>query len=449
MTSSESCMRTVDSLPAVCRPLTIMTIGGLLALSCFAAGFVFHTYAIKMPYWGWEASRQLGTLFLAVECWLIIRAVRLGFDPVRFFRRLPKSSRQMLVVWLATYSISSIVFAPTHSPYGFMPLLYNLSLLTPLLFAAALSETLTKFDETDLRRLALAIGVAAAAFSVFIAIKFLGRPWLDDGTSDANVWQFAIPGFYSVRLFGAYAGALLAFVLTVLLQQAKTRQVHFAFYISVSVLAGLTLWSGTRNAIVALGIVMPVIVAVFRLVPERGIALNLILSFVVAVIGAWLWLPNDPVFWLIEIGDFDSAEAVTAGRLALWKATWAAYLDHPLFGAAPFANMWALPPDVPVHLQPHNFLLQFLISWGLLAAVAAVSLLAWATICAHRIAWRIPVVVPFLAMLDVLLVMSCFDGILHFARLQMLVMTCYGAIFAMNRHSLEKSTGLEAPQPPV
>jgi exopolysaccharide production protein ExoQ len=89
--------------------------------------------------------------------------------------------------------------------------------------------------------------------------------------------------------------------------------------------------------------------------------------------------------------------------------------------------------DPPRHVQPHNILLQFLMSWGGPATALALTMMAIVTLKAHIIATQHRIVLPFLMMLDCLLVMSLLDGMTHFAQHLMLIMIGYGAIFGYQR----------------
>jgi exopolysaccharide production protein ExoQ len=157
-------------------------------------------------------------------------------------------------------------------------------------------------------------------------------------------------------------------------------------------------------------------------------------SVITAYLLATALIPyGDGAFMLIAPNDEATAEAVSGGRLSYWSAVWDAYRSVPFFGAGPFASFWMLEPPQPVHVQPHNIILQFLISWGIFATVAALLTLGFVTWKAHVIVYAERNGLPFLAMLDCLLAMSLVDGMTHFAQHFMLIMLCFGIIFSLTK----------------
>ena len=110
-----------------------------------------------------------------------------------------------------------------------------------------------------------------------------------------------------------------------------------------------------------------------------------------------------------------------------------AIAEYPLLGAGSAASSWALPSTSQQHVQPHNVVLQFLLSWGIFGTAAALFLIARATHKAYIIARSAPLAIPFMAMVCCLLVNALFDGAFYFARHVMLMMIGFGVIFAIGR----------------
>lgn len=92
-----------------------------------------------------------------------------------------------------------------------------------------------------------------------------------------------------------------------------------------------------------------------------------------------------------------------------------------------------MPPYGANHVQPHNAIVQFLLSWGLIPSIPLLALIGWATWRVHRIARAVPRIVPLVMMLDCLLVMRMVDGMLYFAGFVMLIVTLYALCFAAGR----------------
>ena len=267
------------------------------------------------------------------------------------------------------------------------------------------------------------------------AYAFVNHPPLANMPNNEIVWQFIIPGFISVRLFGAFCGAIFSFLVVQKLLDEEAKRDRIRPYIWLTLCAAMVIWSGTRNAVLGAIIALLVMMMFYRLRPSGSKSVAaLTLSLAIAFWLAISLIPfNDPAFMLIAPQDVASAENFSGGRASYWTAIWTAYGSVPLFGAGPFASFWILPEGAATHVQPHNIVLQFLLSWGLFATFAALATLAVATWRAHVIAFTHRKILPFLAMLDCLLVMSMFDGTFHFAQPLMLIMMSFGIIFSATK----------------
>jgi exopolysaccharide production protein ExoQ len=200
--------------------------------------------------------------------------------------------------------------------------------------------------------------------------------------------------------------------------------VHFLFFVS----AAMTIWSGTRAAILAIAVAAVIVVAMNRKMPKFHTLAVMAMLTGAALTAAWLLLPyDDPTFLLINLDDFKGGDAVTGGRLALWTATYHKWLESPLLGWGSGSTFWEVFVGW-THTQPHNFVLQCLVSWGLVGAAGALWLLGRAIVAAHRKAMRYPELRPLLAILDALLIQSMLEGMLHYPRFIMLIMILLAVI---------------------
>ncbi|MFL0415905.1 hypothetical protein, partial [Sphingomonas sp. 179-A 2A2 NHS] len=82
------------------------------------------------------------------------------------------------------------------------------------------------------------------------------------------------------------------------------------------------------------------------------------------------------------------------------------------------------------HTQPHNTLLLFLISWGIIGTAGASWLLGRAIFAMHRTSMNDPELLPIAGALYALLCMSLFAGMFHYPRFVMVIMICFGLLFA-------------------
>jgi|GEM_PF-3154866 len=417
--------------------LTLDNLACLLVLVPLLAGLLYHTYEISVASAYLETTRQLGLVFILCETAVIILALRGGYRPVDDILALSPFLRMTLLFFLATFWISSVLMVPGEPPTGPLQFAYDLTIIIHLLFAGAIAHAIGTIDRAALRRFATWMGFGALAFAVFTAIQFIARP-LPEPLPERFVWQYAIPGYISVRLFGAYYGALLLFYAAFILGEEKRGEARPVQYVWMTLMAAMTIWSGTRAAILALVLILPALALGYRIWPTREVILKFVACLGGAATIAWFLIPpGDPQFWLFLLKDFGSVNQISSGRPEIWAAMGRAFLENPLFGTGPFSSGWLLAREgMFPQLQPHNAIMQFLVHWGLLGTVPVLILLFAATRTVHRIAFGNPDVVPFVAMLDALLVMSLFDGMLHFARHLMLVMVCLGVVFASGRAKL-------------
>lgn len=421
-------------LPTISLPALAGLISALLILN----GLIFRTYTITMPSAPMEVARQLGITSVLAELAVILYAMRRGLNFTEIWKAIPRYLRYGLLFFFSWFWIGSVF-------YSQMPqfaVVQNIIFVVHLLFAVAIYHSVSHVDTSGMQKLATLLAIGMVIFCGMIALAFINHPPLENMPNNEIVWQFIIPGFISVRLFGAFCGAIFCYLLVQLLLGEEKQDRQYLPYIWLTVCAAMTIWSGTRNAVLGIVIVMTLMTFVYKVRPAG--LMSVILLVISLVTASWLaitFIPyNDEMFKLISNGDSISAESISGTRASYWTALWEEYKTIPLFGAGPFASFWILPPGEQIHVQPHNIMLQFLLSWGLPATVVAIALLGYTTWKAHLIAWEHRAILPFLAMLDCLLAMSFFDGMFHFAQPLMLIMISFGVIFSINKtHEVSRS----------
>jgi O-antigen ligase len=245
-------------------------------------------------------------------------------------------------------------------------------------------------------------------------------------------WASAVPGFISVRHFGSWTAAITAAFMAMLLYAGDDRRMgwwRFLYFLS----AAMTIWSGTRAAVFALILTAIILVLINRKLPTfRAIGVLSILTLAAVAATLPLLPAGDPAFQLFRINGYgadhvDNLNQVASGRMVLWAATWDRWLDSPLFGWGTGSVFWEVYVDWS-HTQPHNVVLQFLISWGLVGAAGAFWLLGRAVVTVQRTALRRPHLHPPMAMLYTMLLMSTLEGMLHYPRFIMLIMILFAII---------------------
>lgn len=420
----------VDSAPNASEATSLAFIGALVSGLLILSGLVFRTYMISMSSSGMEVVRQLGLPFMFAELAMIGWAVSRGFVLELFWAQTPRAIKWLSVLFLATFWIGSVFY----SEVRFLAVLHNIFLLIHIVFAYALVWTVGAFRYDDLMRMAKALVIGLALFCLMTGYALIFHPPFDTMPNNEIIWQFAIPGFISLRLFGAFCGAIFCFLLGVLFLADEKKTLNRWPILWIALSAGMMIWSATRAAVVGSIAALFMVMVFHRVRPGWRTWLWIIAALVCATAVASALVPyDDPNFQFFNVEDGQSADAASGGRLSYWAAVWQAYLQVPYFGAGPFATQLLTENGQPTHVQPHNILLQFLITWGLFATIFALALLAWATLKAHLVALRYRIVLPFLMMLDCLLVMSLFDGMTHFAQQLMLIMIGFGAIFGYER----------------
>ena len=403
-----------------------------LTIPMFVSGFVFKTYDIAMASLPAEILRQLNAPFVVAELLVIGTAVRRGFRAQAAMAALDRPARLALLFFLSTFWIGG-VFVSTAAPFA---TLFNLTYAVHALFLGAvahLGQGVTREQAAAFLRV-LVIGLLA--FAAFIAVRFLNPP---AGRPIGTIsWQFAVPGFISVRLFGAMVAPWAAIAIYLAVKRGDEPLYRRWIYLACIITSAMVVWSGTRAAVLGLIVAGGVALILDKPRLRARTVLPTTAAVVMGLILAYGLLPyNDTDFWLIVPTDFaGDADQLASGRLQLWLATWDAFLTVPLFGAGPGATAWILPGSVVPHIQPHNFVLEFLLNWGFLAALAACYLLAITVIAAHRAARRATDAVPFVLAADCLLTMAFVDGIFHFAQHLMMWAACMGFAFAQ-AHKVE------------
>jgi exopolysaccharide production protein ExoQ len=426
-------------LPLAKGLISPFIIGHVIGALLLVAAAAYPTYFIRMISDSAEFSRQIGLIFLVTQLAVLLFSMHRGFSIHAEWQHLTKTTQIAFALWMATFWISSVT-ATNNVSYA---LIYSFIWLIQPIFALALRYSAKTIGRGDVRTMALAIAFWMPIFCIITAYRFIYHP--PEWTVPGGIinWQFAVPGFISLRLFGAFCGAILTLLVATVLVDETDREVKAIDYAAITLLGGMTIWSGTRAAVVGFGAAM-VILLLMRVHIKLKKAALLVFCALIALAGATLLIPyHSTDFMLYTFGDLQSVARATGGRDEIWSDAVDAILRAPLFGYGAGASAWVLPAGTFPHLQPHNAILEFLLCWGLVGTLPALWLLAKATMGAHVIAKQSRHVIPLLAMLDSLLVMSMFDGVFHFTQLMMLVMICYALIFTAAK------TGASQPLPTV
>ncbi|WP_028964942.1 O-antigen ligase family protein [Sphingomonas phyllosphaerae] len=389
-----------------------------------AAAMLYATYDIAMRSPTLEQMRQLGHLWLLGELALILHAVQCGFTMRAAWTALPRWARIALTLFLSTFWISS-AFVSEHPDFS---LGLTIGWAMQLLFAAALAYLAGMVPPARLAGVWHGFALGLAALAVAIAVHFTWLPAALRGWEHDINWGNAIPGFISVRLFGAWCGAVLALLTGVAWLSGGDARRRRALYLAMTLAFGMMFWSGTRAALLGWLCVLPVAGAMAGRPRSRAMLTTLPLYLLAGAALAILLQPyGHPAFTLFDAFNPEmnrSADSFSSGRLSLWLAALDTARHHPLLGTGAGSCWWAIHAVGQHHVQPHNAVVQFLLNWGIIPTLPALALLVGGTWNAHRRARAERALLPFVLMLDCLLVMSLLDGMLHFAQFVMLIVAC-------------------------
>jgi O-antigen ligase len=241
-----------------------------------------------------------------------------------------------------------------------------------------------------------------------------------------------------VRHFGSWSGAITAIFAAIILQRRD--ETAFTWHDRLFLLSmTMTIWSGTRAAILAIGVACAIQVVSTRSIPKIAVIGRLSILTGMAACIAFPLIPfGDSNFYLFSISDgYQSAGEISSGRTDMWLATYHKWLEAPWFGWGSGSTFWEVRALGWTHTQPHNFLLQFLVSWGVVGTTGAIWLLGRTLFAAHRSTSAQPALYPLLIGADALLVMACLEGMLHYPRFIMLLMLLFAAIFKLAHENAE------------
>jgi O-antigen ligase len=401
---------------------------GLGVVMPVLAALLYPTYIHRVdPGWA-EWTRLLEMPFVVAELVAIQVAVRRGYRDAALWQELPRDARLAFGLLAIGLTVSSVF--RSHHPFD--SVLMSLITLVHLRFCAAIHFLARGTPRADVRALFGWLTLGLVALAVLTVWRFQLPPPASSVPGGVIEWGSALPGFISVRHFGSWTGAIAAGLMLALLygDEDDQRAMSLAYLLA----AGLTCWSGTRAAVLAMAIVALIALISLRRWPTRARLVRVAMLSVLALGLALSLLPDNPDFYLYAASDTQSANAVSGGRFAIWHATFERWLDAPLFGWGSGSTFWEVYVDW-THTQPHNVVLQFLISWGVVGAAGGLWLLARAIVATHRTGMDDPRLLPLTGMLYSLLFMSLLEGMLHYPRFIMMIAVGFAILFAERERS--------------
>lgn len=417
--------------------LMLSIILGMLPVS---SGILFRSYGFGMQSIWLESLRMLDFPDILAEIMIILWARHRGLVVGHYWRVLPQYLKVAVATFVATFWIGAVF----NSPIALLSIIRSSYWIIHLAFGLAVYHIIQTAQTTSSIHIRCFVNwqiVGITLVTLITALHLSHLANLPVSYADQIKWSGAVPGCMSVRHFGIFAGSVAALYAGYFFWTTPHR---FNIVASISVctlLTGLIFWSGTRAAATGFVGAFFMLTVSVRTMPPVAKLWAMLLSTVLAVILFAQLLPPDPSFGLFRLFYTDQnvdLDSLSSGRIAIWRFVWGLFLDQPAFGWGEGAMHGIEIADTGLrHIQPHNAILQFLYSWGIIAAGAMVVIIGSVMFRLHqKVAVNFALAGP-LMMADALLIMSLFDGTLFFARMIMPLTFCLALCLALENRAVE------------
>ncbi len=410
---------------AGCFPTVIGVLLGMVMP--MLAAFIYPTYMHHMgdPFYEWTRLQELPFVF--AECCVILWAGARGMNLRDYVQPLQKD----IQIALGLFGIGLLASSIFVSKQPYTSIFISISMAVHMLFGLSLYYLAGSDQRQMMRILPHGLGLGLILLAFLTAWKFLLPPPASTVLGGVIEWPSALPGFINVRHFGSWTGAIAVLFAGLIIARKEQSRLDWRdwFYLLA---IGMTIWSGTRAAVLAFSLACFIQIVGMRQWPSLHCLGRLAILTGFGAIFAWFLLPQAPEFGLFRsLEEYSSTSSAVSGRDELWAQTLDRWLDAPLFGWGSGSTFWEVYAGWP-HTQPHNFVLQFLISWGLLGACGAFWLLGKAVYYAQRaVTHDAGALWPLLTCVYALLIMACFEGMLHYPRFIMLILALLAIILKM------------------
>ncbi len=306
------------------------------------------------------AIRSLSVAPTLLQLVIIVIAMENGISIFREWRRLPRISRAALSILalLCTIPLYMGVEDPIRIPIALIAFFVH------VVFALTIFELIARFSIEHRRILARWIAIGVFAYCAIWGLSFLYFIPVGDQ------WKTHVPGVTNVRWVGFFVVSGFFMALASLPEGGEERprasQMALPFALA-SVALFLAFWSGSRGAIFATsgGIALIVLFAPqYRTQIFKFAAAAMIVGAIASLI-----VPTPP-YYAYGIFRFspvsEPGRDLSSGRISMWIEVAGKVFERPVFG-------WGLDQfqlidfkGFPDYRQPHNVILQALISIGFL-----------------------------------------------------------------------------------
>jgi exopolysaccharide production protein ExoQ len=386
------------------------------------AQLLYPVYMHQMqPEWA-EWTRLFELPFVACELVIIHIAIRAGHRDKEIWRKLPKDVMVALTFLLVGLIVSSAFMS--RNPAASVTL--SITTIVHLRFSAAVFSLTRPLPLAKVKNLLQWLSAGLIVLAIITILKFSFPPPQASVPGGRIEWSSALPGFISVRHFGSWTGAIAAGMMIALLYNPSSSNSSRLLYLLA---ASMTFWSGTRAAVLSMAVVALIVAISLRRLPTARPALQVGVLSALAMLVAFILYPGVSDFALFIKDESLSPDTLASGRLELWHNAMMRWTDSPIFGWGSGSTFWEVNTGW-AHTQPHNFVIQFLISWGIVGSVGGIWTLIRGLVAIHRIGVQTEELRPVIAILYAMLFMAMFEGMLYYPRFIMLIGICFAVLLS-------------------
>lgn len=265
----------------------------------------------------------------------------------------------------------------------------------------------------------------------------LNFDWVRFSLAVINVRQL---GFYSTVGIGAALGVAAL---------SRTKLSYWSYVGIASLMFALTFWSGTRSTIVAIGFAYLMGLYFMPIARKARVLGALLVSLLLGGALSLIHRPHDASYGLWRIlssaGAGDS-DAISSGRLTMWKGTLAVIAERPWFGFGEGQFRQIVPEAYGVFNHPHNAVLQIALQWGVIGLVCFCGVVAplWyraMQLCRDNVGGQL---FSAFLVLNALCVFSLYEGALFHPYPVMMIIV--GAAFILARGPCPRAEKIPARQ---
>ena len=226
--------------------------------------------------------------------------------------------------------------------------------------------------------------IPASCFAVVLAMAYLLLKLDNYDAATAEQWFLNPPFNTHIRHTGYQVAAGVSALMVFFLAGSRVSLSRGPLLLLMIVLCAFLFWMGGRGSIFSVLAAFLLLAAALWAKGVRSRDLWLAFSLSIAaglLLSEWLAVFDwngviDLATRTIEAAGAQDLNQLGTGRLDMWLRSWDSVKDHLLFGLGP-QGYWLMPNRV-FGIQPHSFLVQFLVEWGLVGGFLFLALLIYA-----------------------------------------------------------------------